>query len=480
MSTLQKVNHFIRESITLKLLGIGILALIMLIPSALVQDVIRERQNLRDSAIRTTAQQWGLEQTVASPVLQVPYTRIQVLSDGKTETSRGYAYFLPSELELDSDVSTERRKRGIYTAVLYKADLQLSGRFDSLELGRLDVEAQDLDWSRASLSFGINDLRGIDSLSTLRIGSRSVEFKPGTPEGGLLSSGFQAPLTEAESLANGAEFSFSVKLRGSSDIEFVPLAARTRLEMSSDWASPKFTGAFLPDERELSKEGFRASWEVLEVNRPFNSQGTLMQNSMGLQVLGGSDLQSAMGVPEYDEFGQMVYPMDRGANLMSTAYNFGLSFMQPVDDYRKTWRSARYASLFIAATFLTFFFSEILKGRRVHPVQYLLVGSAVVLFYLLLLSISEHIGFDLAYLLAALVIVLLISAYAWAVLSSPKLVGLIAGILTLLYVFFYSLLQLEDFSLLIGSLGLLLALGVLMYLTRKQDWYRPSEESAAH
>jgi len=465
MNTLDRLNGFVRRSATLKLIGVAILALILLIPASMIDSLVYERQNLRDAAVAEIASKWGNVQRLAGPVIQVPYTQAVELSDGKVTTRRGSAYFLPEEVTFDGGVASEERYRGIYVAVLYTSTFQVRGRFSSLDLNRIDVNEDELDWSRARLCFGVEDLRGIDSLSKLQFSGASVDFEPGAVAGGLLSSGFQAPI-QLDSGFAGGNFEFDVTVRGNSAINFTPLAANTVVDLNSDWGTPKFSGAFLPDERDIDDAGFMASWRVLEVNRPFPQQGTLLLGQDGLQPqYSGAPAQSAYEMEYRDPY---QYEDQSSFN----GYDFGVNFLLPVDDYRKTMRSAKYSALFIAATFLTFFFIEVLNGRRLHPVQYLLVGFAVVLFYVLLLSLSEHLGFDWAYLIAALLILGLVTGYSAAVLRNTKLTLLVAGVLAALYAFFYSLLQLEDYSLLIGSFGLLAALATIMYLTRRTNWYQ--------
>ena len=482
MSTAGQFNDFMRRSPTVKLLGVGILALILLIPASLVDNLIRERQQLRDQAVNEIGDQWGRAQRLAGPVIQVPYTQRELIDDRYVDRLAA-AYFLPAEVSVESAVVPEQRRRGIYVAVLYTGELRVRGRFDTLALARLGVDAATLDWSRASLSFGVEDLRGIDSLTALQLGGRSFAFEPGLPQPSLLYSGFQAPI-EIGPDWSGGEFDFALTLRGSGELAFSPLASQTEVSAQGNWGDPKFTGAFLPDTREVSAQDFSAQWTVVEVNRPLPRAGTLSPGTVG-QAAFLTDAVKTNGVytPTYVEYSPQMDPYATGtasATAGFSDYDFGVSLLLPLDDYRKTYRSARYSALFIAASFLTFFFIEVLNGRRLHLVQYLLIGAAVVLFYVLLLSLSEHIGFDAAYGLSALLILGMIGGYAWAVLDNRRLTLLVVALLALLYGFFYGLLQLEDYSLLIGSFGLLIALGTIMYLTRRTNWgmlpQNPNEE----
>lgn len=484
MSTLRQINEFLRRSPSVKLLGIGFLALLLLIPATLVEGLIEDRQRLRDRAVAEIGAQWGTAQRLAGPVLQVPYRYRETVGrgdDAKTYTRTGAAYFLSSEVDIDVDIVPEERQRGIYVAVLYTARVRVTGRFDSLAYDRLDVDASAFDFSRATITFGVEDLRGIDSLSTLTLGGRRVGFEPGLPTPSVLNTGFRAPI-DIDAEWPGGTFAFELTLRGSDEIAVSPLASTTEVDVAGVWSAPKFIGSFLPDDRLVEAGAFRAEWSVLEVNRALRRSGLLTGSTRGQSAYrpsGGeaytrSYASSSASPRYYDDYGSYVEPAAASSGPIDNfgAYDFGVDLLLPVDDYRKAFRTARYALLFIAASFLTFFFIEVLNGRRLHLVQYLLIGAAIVLFYVLLLSLSEHVGFDWAYLLSAAAILALIGGYAKAVLGNTRLTLLVVAVLTLLYTYFYGLLQMEDYSLLIGSFGLLLALATIMYLTRGTDWSR--------
>ena len=473
MSTLSQINDFARRSATLKLLGVGLLGLFLLIPAYLVDDLIRERQNLRDDAVLEIGAQWGQAQRLAGPIIQVPY-QTQTTVDNKVVTQRGEAYLLPATVDIDVQLVPETRKRSIYAAVLYEATVRVTGRFDSLAVSRLGVPVGALDFTRASLSFGVEDVRGIDSLSQLTLGGQRTTFEPGLPQAAVLYSGFQAPI-QLTGGWTGGDFAFELRVRGSSSIGFSPLASQTDVTLGGNWGDPKFSGAFLPDERTVEADAFSAHWSIVEVNRPLPRAGLIAAGQGGQGPYDGGITRMRYSNDRMQSYASYDYDIEPatavGPALTSFGdFDFGADLLLPVDDYRKTYRSARYSALFIAASFLTFFFIEALNRKRLHLIQYLLIGAAVVLFYVLLLSLSEHIGFDLAYALSVLLILGLIGGYSYAVLDSTRLTGLVVGILALLYGFFYSLLQLEDYSLLLGSFGLLLALAVIMYLTRRTNW----------
>jgi inner membrane protein len=225
-----------------------------------------------------------------------------------------------------------------------------------------------------------------------------------------------------------------LNINGSESINFIPVGKQTNVDLDSDWANPSFEGSFLPNTRDINETGFNASWKVLHLNRSYPQQwiGT-------------------------------KYNIDESS--------FGVKLLLPVDHYQKSLRSVKYAIMFISLTFLIFFFTEILNKKRIHPIQYLLVGLGLSVFYTLLVSLSEQINFNLAYLLASLSIITLITAYSYSMLKNIKLTVIVAFVLSVLYTFLFTVIQLQDYSLLLGSIGLFLALAIVMYLSRKVDWY---------
>lgn len=465
MSTFESFNSFVKKSATFKILGVALLALILLIPAFMVDSLIRERQNLRDSAVEEISSKWGKHQNLKGPVLHVPYTQQKVNAKGEVYSSNGTAYFLPENLNYTGDLQSEERSRGIYSAVLYKTTYQVKGQFSDLQLDRLGIDKSAFDWDRATLVVGVSDLQGIERLDPLTLNGTKQKFEPGVPDYSAVSVGFQAPIKIQETdFKNKIEFEFGLVLRGSSLVSFTPLGATTTVNLTGSWGAPKFDGSPLPTSHTVTNDKFVAEWKVLEVNRPFKQQGLLREESHNPFEQDVDYNQSYSGRRSYSS---VVFP----------EFDFGVRLLLPVDEYRKIYRSSRYSMLFISATFLVFFFSEVLNRKKVHPVQYLLVGFAIVLFYILLLSISEHLGFNISYCISTGLILGLITAYTYALFRNVKLTALISSVLAVLYIFFYSLLQLEDYSLLIGSFGLLISLAVIMYLTRGTDWYNLQDQS---
>ena len=476
------LNNFVRYSVTLRVVIIGMLALLLLIPVGMVRSAIYERDNTRQNAIREISQKWGEAQTVAGPVLSIPYTKFYTNEKGQRVSVIEYAHFLPDELAIAGEVDPEIRSRGIFDAVVYRSDLQFSGRFKQPDVEALGIDSADVKWEDAFVSVGIPDMRGIKNEVALNWRGTTYKFKPGIetddvlrggsfrsdmiaikspgynsydsriyPEpyyeaelammGGNESSGISIPVLITDNDTNGTEgytFAFDLSLNGSQSLQYVPLGRTTKVELSSPWDTPSFGGAFLPEEHEITAEEFTASWEILDLNRNYP--------------------QSWIGNKH---------------NVYASA--FGVNLLIPVDEYQKSIRSAKYAILIIALTFMIFFFSEIFNKKRVHPIQYLLVGLALVLFYSLLISISEVFGFDLAYGISAGATTLLIVGYSRAILPTSRMASFQGFILAFLYLFVYTILQLEDYALLAGSVGLFVILSTIMYLSRKIDWYAVGE-----
>ncbi len=450
LSFWERANNWVTRSVTLKLLVISFLVLGLLIPANMVENLIRERESTRDEAIREISSKWGAAQTVGGPVLTVPYRRTETDEKGKVTVTTAFAHFLPSSLVVSGSVTPEKRYRGIYVVMLYRAGLKLSGTFERPDFSKFDVPESAILWQDAFVSMGITDLRGIQEAVGLTWNGAAVPSNPGTISNDIFASGIHAPVALDPAVTKPIPFSATLQLNGSSELSFLPFGRETRVALTSAWGTPSFAGAFLPDKRAVTPNGFSAEWRVLHYNRNYPQAG------LGAFI----PRKPSQGVPVPTD---QLTPDETGA--------FGVKLLLPVDEYQKTTRSAKYASLFIVLTFTAFFFIEVLNRRRLHPIQYLLVGFAVCLFYVLLLSISEHLSFQWAYLIGCATILGLVFFYTKSIFRNGRITLIFNGILALLYAFFYSLLQLADYSLLLGSLGLVLILGVVMYLTRHIDWY---------
>lgn len=430
-----------RSSILLKVFLAGVLALVLLIPIAMVQSVVNERQSRRNDAIREVSEKWGGAQTVTGPILVVPFTMRGVDDKGVAWTVTEYAWFLPERLTFEGTVTPEIRRRGIFEAVLYGLELRVEGSFPKADLAALGVPPADVRWNEATLSFGLTDTRGIKDAPRLVWDGGAVEFRPTTGLAvGLVDTGIHAPLEGLTKDGSAKTFSFRVGLHGSQTLSFVPAGVDTRVALQSPWKDPSFTGAFLPDAREVRPDGFKASWQVSQFGRNVPSRWR-------------GDAET------------------RRAAAALPASSFGVFFFRPADWYQQATRAIKYAILFVGLTFGAFFLFEVFARLQLHPLQYLLVGFALALFYLLLVALSEHAGFGRAYLAAAGATAGLVSLYSAAVLKARSRAATIGGLLATLYAYLYILLRLEDYALLLGSVALFVLLALVMWLTRKIDWW---------
>ncbi len=453
-SLFDRFNAWLRTSVMLKLLVIGFLVLILLIPANMLTSLIYERETTRNTATAEVSSKWGGEQFVSGPILTLPYQENYQDDKGNKLLRTRYAHFLPENLSIDGNVQPEKRYRGIYVVMLYNTKLTMTGSFKKPDIEVLGLRPESILWNKAFLSVGITDLKGIKDTIKLSVNAQPLLVNPGVPSKDIVASGVSAPVRlDREQY----DFKCELNLNGSTQLSFLPLGKKTTVSLTSPWPSPSFIGDFLPDKRQITEMGFKATWQVLQYNRNFPQQG------LGA-FIGATSMDRHLENKEID--GAAAVPAS------TSITSFGVKLLLPVDEYKKTMRSAKYEVMFILITFIAFFFVEILNQKRIHPIQYLLVGFAVCLFYLLLLSISEHLSFNWAYLIGCGVILSLITFYVKHVFQNNRLTLVFSSVLALLYGFFYSLLQLEDYSLLLGSTGLVLILGSVMYLTRNINWYK--------
>ncbi len=448
-SFFEKANNWLKGSITIKIITIGILILLLLIPVSMVQDLIREREYRQQSAIREVSSKWGEEQTVKGPILTVPYKTSEKVYVGEEQSKYKvvetieYAHFLPENLNINGDISPEVRYRGIYEVIVYNSKIKIKGDFIAPDFEELEIKEENIIWNGAFISLGLSDLRSIQKNISIKWNKQEYNFNPGLATNDVIDNGIsvQIPIEEGDSIKSRNDFSLDINFNGSTSLNFVPLGKLTNVKINSTWKSPSFIGAFLPDNRVINKDGFIADWEVLHLNRSYP------------QSFKGS-----------------ISNVDRTS--------FGVNLIVPVDEYQKSTRSAKYAVMFITLTFLIFFFIQILNKVRIHPIQYIIVGLALCVFYTLLIAMSEYIAFSISYLISSVSIIGLITFYAKNIFNDKKLTLIIGLILSFLYLFIYSIIQMEDYALLMGSIGLFVVLAIIMYLSRKIDWYeiRTKEE----
>lgn len=410
----------------------GILILAMLIPTVFVMNLVEERKERQKEVIAEVSSKWADSQVLSGPFLIIPYSFQQKVDAKETVTITQQLVVLPDQLDAVGSITPQIKRRSIYQVALYQSSLQLQGRFDLKSI--IPGAGETIQWKDAILCLGISDTRGIVSQVTGSWNGAPVVFDAGIPDNSLVTRGMSVPIDLTAVAAQGAySFNIPVKLKGSEALQLLPLGKSTTFNIQSPWESPSFIGKFLP-EYKPNEKGFNAKWQVLHFNRDFPQ---VWKNQV----------------------------------FKATEFAFGVSLIQPADNYAKTLRSVKYAILFIGLTFGFFYLLEIMLGRRVHPVQYVLVGLALVVFYTLLLSLGEILTFNIAYLIATSATVTLIGLYAKQMFGTWKNGLSIAGFLAGLYTFIYILIQLEDTALLAGSVGLFVLVAVAMHFSRKIDWY---------
>lgn len=422
------------RSIGWRLAIIIALSLLLTIPAMMIEGLINERSQSGTEAVLEVGSKWGGQQTLTGPVLTIPFTKV-VMSEGKAQTVTQNLYILPESLKVNTTLKPEKRYRGIFEVVLYQSEIKLDGEFVLPNLKEFGLTPDQMQWDQAFFALGISDLKGIQDLILIKTGDSVLTANPSVLTNEYLTSGVSAkyPINPSKLTI---PFSTNLNLNGSGRFFIVPAGKETHATVSANWGNPSFAGDFLPDTRTVSDSSFSAKWKVLHLNRNFPQTW----------INGDYKIEET---------------------------RFGVNLMIPVDHYQKTSRTVKYAIMFIGLTFLAFFMVEISSKRRIHPVQYLLIGFALIIFYTLLLSISEHLSFNWSYWISAGAILTLIGLYSKAVLKELRQTGLITGLLLILYLFLFVVLQLEDYALLIGSLGLFGVLAVVMYMSRNFDWFNP-------
>ena len=435
---------------TFKMFSVIILVLLLLIPLGMVRSVLKERMAGRNAAVAEISSSWGGEQSIVGPVLVVPFTHtVKVWKertvDGRQERfevdeSRvASAFFLPDELNATVAVKPSKLYRGIHEAVVYEAALDLSGRFSAPDFSRIATPDATVHWDRAAFTMSVSDLRGTSGILTLDVGGQSHELHPGSRLPGF-DSGISASFPDPRTLGTGQPFSMHLNLKGSSGLRLAPVGKQNLVTMTSPWPDPSFKGAFLPARRTVGPQGFDAAWEVSWYGRGYPQESTDVSGDCALN-----------------------------ASAVSGSL-FGVDFMSPVDSYRMVERATKYGVLFISLVFIAFFLFEALQSLRIHSIQYTLVGAALCLFYLGVLALSEFWHFGPAYWTGAAASSLLIVAYCFSVLRSGRRTGIIAAELVGIYTYLYVVLQMQDLSLLFGTVLLFVVLGIVMYATRRLDW----------
>ena len=445
---LENVSNWVKNSVTLKLMTITILMLLLLIPTSMIKSIIHERELLSEVTNAEVSSKWAENQQINGPILTIPilYEYEEEIDEKKKKTQAVqqtyYYHILPEVLNISGEVTPERLKRGIYEVVVYQSQLGISGKFKmnhaNLNQKIKQANLKEIKYDQAFLTIGISDLRGIQDQIAAKWNDKHLKVEPGSLISNMIPSGVTIELPNLiDMIDSTVGFDFILALQGSKNMSFVPLGNITEVALKSNWDSPSFNGNFLPDNRDITESGFTADWKILQLNR------NLPQTWLGTN---------------YSE------------NMNNAA--FGVELISPIDDYQKSIRSAKYAVMTIALTFLIFFLVEILNKRRIHPFQYTLVGLGLCLFYILLVSISEHSNFNFAYGISTLGIITMISLYSISVFKAGRLSMLLVVTLIGIYGFLFVTLQIADYALLMGSVGLTVILALTMYFTRNINWYK--------
>jgi len=429
------------NNLTVKGLIVFIMVLLLQIPMLFIHSLVNERRYRESEVQEEVSSKWAGSQLVSGPIVMIPYKKDKIKNKAGEviDYEKSSIYILPEELSINGKVEPHTRHRSIFDVTVYQADLNFSGFFQPVDWKTLNVSLSDLYLNEAQVFFGLSDFRGIEEQLKIKWNDKEYELISGssffTKMNGLVANIELTP----DDLNTKQEFSMQLNVKGSNTLMFTPIGKTNHTQIFSPWTNPSFTGNFLPNNpADITESGFQANWKILYLNR------------------------------NYPQIWK-----DRTYSLYDSEY--GVKLLQSTDSYAKTERSVKYAILFVSLTFALYFFIEILQKRRVHPLQYILVGLALCIFYTLLLSFSEYINFNFAYLIAAAATVILIALYTASAFRKWTIGGAFGLVLGALYSFIFVLIQLQDRALLFGSIGLFVLLAIAMYSSRKIDWYQRND-----
>lgn len=453
-----------RLNVLFKALIVGGISVAFIVPLTMIWGVVKERSRYRDTVMAEVAKSTAQSQTLAGPFVVVHYReRVPATTKGEADQVRECTQLLlPDSLSIESRTSVEKRQRGIYRVPVFRAVSGFKASFTLPPDFGVKAKGVLVEEPRAEVAFGVSDPRGIRAAPALKLDGATLETRPGASLG-WLEHGFSAPLP-ADAAGRRIGLDASLELLGTDRLTLVPIGAVTNVELSSDWPHPSFVGGFLPDDRSVSSQGFRARWKLSRFATGVDDAVARTRGSMSSVSSSVSRSEPVAG--------------DVAGNSVPGFLNIdlGVRFVQPVDVYQQSERAVKYGFLFVFLTFVAFFLFEVLRRMAVHPIQYMLCGAALALFFLLVISLSEHLPFAMAYLVASGACVGLIAFYVGHVLRSATRGMMFGALLGALYGFLYVILQSEDYALLLGALLLFAALTIVMVTTRRIDWYRLSEE----
>ncbi len=446
-----------KSKILIKGFIIGVLVLLLIIPTIFVQNLVEEREQRQKEAITEVSSKWAGHQVLTGPFIVLPYWQTDSDTAVRKIRSKHFAYFLPDVLAVNGTITPKEKYRGIYKVMLYNSKVTLSGSFKGINLQQLNIRPEDIIWNEAFVKFNLADVKGLNEEMLLRWNNQQLNLSPQSFNDNSGSNGLTAtlPLNEAGQIG-AINFSSEIDINGSEQLMVTPVGKSTSVTIQSTWPHPSFKGDILPQTSQVKDNGFSATWKSMAHKRAFPQQWKDNAYVLG-KVPGGTDVST-----------RSIDAVSNNNHISAAA--FGADLFVPVNNYQKTMRSVKYAILCILLTFSAFFLIETTNKRSVHPFQYGLIGMALVVFYVLLLSFSEYVGFTISYAIASVATVGLIGWFAKSILVSGRLSGILSIVLVLMYSYIFTLLQLQDYSLLFGSIGLFITLAVIMHFSRKIQW----------
>lgn len=464
MNIQEKKNTSFFRSNTGRFVMVGMLTLFLLIPLYFVENLISERSYRQSEVISEINSKWGKNVFFYGPILKIPYKKTYEAQVYNSTNNRGdvvemvqepssdkkikkvveiqYAYFFPEELKSSSDVKTEIKNRNNYESAVFSTQMNFKGKYIYPDFSSQNIDPKDIMWDKATILVRTTNLSSIKDLVSVNFDQQQYSFEPIYENNNdsyvYIADDYQefasletTPI-DLKNFKDGT-FDFSIQYNGSKSISIIPIGKITESSIKSNWASPSFTGKFLPFQKEITHQGFEAHWKISHINRPFSQQS--------FEIL-----------PDIEK------------------YAFSVDFIIPVDQYQQNMRAIKYGFLVIGLTFLIFFLIQTTSKLYIHIFQYTMIGISLVMFYTLLISITEHSSFFKAYLIASSMVILLICLYSMSILKSKRFAYLISSSLIALYGFIYIIIQLETYALLVGSVGLFVILALIMYASRKIDW----------
>lgn len=450
---IKNINE-VTKTLGFKIIIIVVLGLLLLIPMTFINSVVKDRIRYQNEAISSIIEPVGDSANIQGVVIAIPYLEKFIDSDTKKiGYTRKYIFYMPNEYNVTGDVEVTSLSRGIFKAPIFNSKLNITGRFDkyNAEIYNLDENNTIILYDEAMIILGIGNKKNLMKLPNILI-NQNEELKYYEKniniDLNMFNNKFLYTISR-DSILNGFNFNITMDIQGGNSLIITPLASENTFKISSKWKDPSFTGGFLPTKREVNNNGFNAEWNIASFNTSFTKYWTSDENSNRLNNIDNNQ----------------YYTSNQESN------NVLISFLLLNDNYQKTSRSVKYAILFIFIPFFVLFLCEVLSKKRIHPVQYILIGIANAIFYLLLLAISEHINFNISYFLSALMVTALTSIYIGYIIKSPRYTISMAIVESLIYIFLFGILQLTDYALLMGTLGLFAVIALAMYFTRNVDWY---------